>query len=973
MKLSFYTLIIAVFLLGSCTGKDDLATNVNPFIGTGAHGHTFPGAITPFGMVQLSPDTRTGNWDACSGYHYSDSMIIGFSHTHLSGTGCIDLGDILIRPTVDPVSVIDSRGNLIATPFNHSEEIGTPGYYRVKLGREKIDCELTATSRTGIHRYTFPLKKKATIIVDLAHQLDNETAELAIQSISENEISGFRFSKGWAEHQRLFFVARFSQPFDSVLVFTHGESVGHTLPFSSDDIKLFLSWNQLAERQIGLNVGISAVSIKGARLNLQSEAPVFDFDFYREKARDKWNKQLSLITVEGGTRREREIFYTALYHSSIAPNIISDQDGNYLGMDQQIHRDTTQNHYTTFSLWDTFRAWHPLMTLLDEHFVNEMINSMLANYQQTGELPIWPLWGSETNTMIGYHSVSVIADAWMKGIRGFDENLALEAMIASSNTRRKGNDLYREHGFIPANNKKESVSCLLEYAYDDWCISLLADSLGEKEVAKEYSERACNYQNVFDGNTRFFRGKKDNGNWISPFDPFEVSRDMTEATAWQYRFFVPHDIQGLVNLFGGKAPFVEALDALFNVQSEVKGEMSDITGLMGQYAHGNEPSHHMAYLYSFIGQPWKTQYYVNQLQNEIYDNTPEGISGNEDCGQMSAWHIMSSLGFYSVCPGSNQYILTTPRFEEITLQLGNGKTLKIETDSNPQETPYIKRVLLNGEVLNAPFVTHQQLTAGGTLSFELASRQQKENVAFKEDRVPYSLSKEKQVSVPFVTKNINQFIDSCEIIMGVTTPDATIYYTLDGTEPSQNSLKYTSPIVIRKSKKIMMKAFRENYKPSPICSVEANKAFFYPSVKHHLRKKGVRYRYYEGTFTEVSDLKRLKPVKAGDLNNFFLQPALQEDHFGFKFESFIEIPGDGLYDFYTISDDGSVLWIDGIKVVDNDGSHAAVKVVGTIALKKGVHRINVSYIEDYEGNSLEVGMSVSGSPGEPIEDNKLWK
>lgn len=970
MFMKFLKIVLMVMVVTSCSRSNEPGTYVNPFIGTGAHGHTFPGATTPFGMVQLSPDTRTGNWDACSGYHYSDSVIIGFSHTHLSGTGCIDLGDVLIRPATQTVSsLVDEEGKLIPAPFSHNTETARPGYYSVMLDKERIKCELTTTKRTGIHRYTFPDGMKSSIILDLTHQLDNEQMKLQIQSITENEISGYRFSKGWANDQRLYFVARFSQDFQNSIIWSKGKALESILPVNSDDIKVELSWDNLKSSQIEIHVGISSVSIDGAKKNMETEAPTFNFEEYRLKAEKLWNKELGMIQVEGGTQKEREIFYSALYHSLIAPYLINDVDGNYRGIDGEIHRDEKQNHYTAFSLWDTFRAWHPLMTLRDEAFVNEMINSMLDFYRQNGKLPVWPLWSCETNTMIGYHSVSVIADAWKKGIRGYDAELALKAMIASANTSRKGNDLYRQLGFIPANMKRESVSCLLEYAYDDWCISLLAADLGEEEIANEYKTRALNYRNVFDGNSMFFRGKQDNGNWISPFDPFEVSRDMTEANAWQYRFFVPHDIQGLVNLFGGEKAFSEALDTLFNVTSEIKGDLQDITGLVGQYAHGNEPSHHIAHLYSYVGQPWKTQLYVHKLLNEMYDNTPEGIIGNEDCGQMSAWYLMNSLGIYPVCPGSNEYILTTPRFEEMIFTLGNGKQIRIETDKNPHKYPFIKSVSWNGEKVNATFITHQQLSSGGVLSFELSQE------AYKGARNsrPYSMTTEKQVSNPYLARDVSFFLDSCVVEMGVATAGADVYFTLDGTEPAITSEKYSKPFTLRESKTIKIKAFKDGMRASPVSTIEATKATLALSLHKTLEQNGVRYNYFEGTFSKVADMENLMPVKKGWAENISLELAEQEDHYGFTFESFILVPADGLYEFYTISDDGSVLWVDGKKVVDNDGSHAAVKATGLIGLKKGVHKIDVHYIEDYEGQLLEAGMGKKEKIAKPFRDDELWR
>lgn len=970
--IKFSKILALCVIFVSCSNKQDnnLTSYVNPFVGTGAHGHTFPGATMPFGMVQLSPDTRIGNWDACSGYHYSDSGIIGFSHTHLSGTGAIDLGDILFRPTTKQIlSLIDENNKLIPTPFLHSKERAEPGYYSVMLDGEHVKCELTVTKRTGIHRYTFSEKSDPRIVIDLTHELGDETRELQIASISESEITGYRFSKGWSSNQKLFFVIRFSQPMKQTNIWSKHVMVEAEFPFSSDDIRLEAVWEASDENIIQAQVAVSGVSIEGARKNLDAETIGFDFDQYRLVASEKWNEELQTILINDNSEENKKVFYTALYHSLIAPITISDVDGNYRGVDDKIYADTKNNHYTALSLWDTFRAWNPLMTLKDDTFVNEMINSMLRFYEQSGELPIWPLWGSETGTMIGYHSVPVIVDAWQKGIRGYDAQLALEAMIASSNTERKGNEHYRNMGFIPSNYGRESVSCLLEYAYDDWCISLLAKDLGKDSVAQVYADRAMYYKNAFDGNTKFFRGKKDDGNWATPFNAYEVSRDMTEATAWQYRFFVPHDVNGLINMFGNKEEFTSALDDLFNNAGEMKGHLVDITGLIGQYAHGNEPSHHMAFLYSYIGQPWNTQYYIDKIQNEMYDNTPEGIAGNEDCGQMSAWHVMSSLGLYSVAPGTNEYILTTPRFKNIEFKLGNGTKLKIETDKNPLENIYIKHVVFNGETINSTFITHQQLMEGGTLAFELTNTPQKD----VDLKLPYSFSSGQQVSVPFVIDDIGFFLDSVQVKMGVATEAADIYYTLDGTEPTENSKKYDGPFTITDNRTIKMRAFKKDMAPSAIGKVQAKKNKLFPALQKPLVKNGVHYKYFEGTFSKVADMKDLFPLQEGWISDFSLEKASIEDHFGFMYDCYIQIPEDGIYEFYTRSDDGSVLWVDNHRVVNNDGSHGDVKNTGLIALKKGVHKLEVHYFEDYEGQELEVGMSLKGEDNKKFAPTDLWK
>ncbi|MEO9512041.1 MAG: GH92 family glycosyl hydrolase [Flavobacteriaceae bacterium] len=965
---------ILVLLCLSCLKNSDdkpLTVYVNPLIGTGAHGHTFPGATTPFGMVQLSPDTRTGNWDACSGYHYSDSSIIGFSHTHLTGTGCIDLGDLLIRPTTKSLlNLLDPEGNkLIPTAFDRNTEFSEPGYYRVILEEEEITCELTTTKRTGIHRYSFLKHSEPRLIFDLSHQLEKESRNLQITSISETEISGYRFSTGWSPDQKLYFVARFSQPMKEAKIWTSGEQITTVFPYASDDIRIECVWPTLDNNTLEVHMGISGVSVEGARKNLDSETSAFGFNQYRQAASKVWNKELEALQITTDIQKEKEIFYTAVYHSLIAPITISDVDGNYRGVDGKIHNDKENNHYTSLSFWDTFRAWNPMMTLRDEKMVNELVNSMLDFYVQKGELPIWPLWGGETETMIGYHAVSVINDAWQKGIRGYDAELALEAMIASSNTKRKGNDLYRNIGFIPANLKKESVSCLLEYAYDDWCIYKMAKDLGKKEIAEEYKTRALNYQNNFDGHTKFFRGKKDDGNWVMPFDSYEVSRDMTEATAWQYRFFVPYDTNGLVNLFGSNEGLIEALDELFNAKDQVKGHLSDITGLIGQYAHGNEPSHHIAYLYSYLGQPWKTQYYVNKIQNEMYDNTPAGIIGNEDCGQMSAWHIMSSLGFYPVCPGSNEYVLTTPRFKKTVFKLGNGKQLKIVADKDPKDNPYIQSVELNGKTLNSTFIVHKQIMEGGNLSFTLSKEPQKELTL----ESPYSMTSKSKVSVPYLINDVGFFLDSTQVEMGVATHGATIYFTTDGSEPNQQSSSYDTLFGIKEDQIIKMKAYKEGMEPSITSTVRAKKIKLLPAKNSPIDQNGIYYKYFEGKFSSVLDLKTSQPIKEGWIDNFSLREATIEDHFGFMFRCKIQIPKDGVYRFFTNSDDGSVLWVDGHKVVNNDGGHAAIKNFGVLGLKKGIHELEVYYFEDYEGQSLEVGMGILGEEAIKFQPVQLWR
>ena len=961
-------------LLAACTSqKENPVDFIDPFIGTGFHGHTYPGATVPFGAVQLSPDTRAGNWDACAGYHYDDSTITGFSHTHLSGTGCIDLGDLLIRPTTQS---IDLSKKTICTPtvFRHEDEKAEAGYYAVLLHEEGIRAELTATAHTGVHRYTFPKESTPTVIVDLKHSLDNEHIyESSLQVVNPHEMTGMRNTRGWSDNQRIYFVIQCSQPFEKATLVSNQKAL-EGKEAEGTDLQALLKFKDHTSEPIVMKMGLSIVSVENARENLQAEVEGFDFDAVKQAAYHTWNDAVSAIKVEGGTEEQKTNFYTALYHSMVVPNVVSDVNGQYRRHDQtigQLPQGAVQ--YSTFSLWDTFRAWNPMMTLIDTTLVTNMIHSFLHIYDASGELPLWPLSAGETGTMIGYHSASVIADAYMKGIRGFDAEKALEALVVSSEKNQKGADYYISKGFIPSNIKKESISCLLEFAYDDWCIAQLAQALGKQEIYDTYIRRSQQYLNVFDGATRFFRPKRMDGNWETPFNPNEVGRAYTEATAWQYRFFVPHDVNGMVQLFGGKEAFTSALDDIFHTDAQVDGDLVDITGLIGQYAHGNEPSHHIAYLYNYIGQPWKTQAMTRRLLDEMYAPTPEGIVGNEDCGQMSAWYILSSLGLYAVCPGSNEFTFTTPLFEKATLQLANGKTLTI-TANHPEKNLYIDKVELNGKEIETNFVTYEQLMGGGELHFSLTDQPNRKR-GVTADSAPYSFTKEAVVSIPYVDKDLNLFMDSVTVNLATATAGATVHYTLDGSEPTQQSPVFNAPLVLKNTTQINAKAFKDGFQPSSTLSILATKAVLNRGkiILDHQPKNGTTYKYYEGHFQKVADMQQKHFVEKGIVSEPSLDKARQEDHYGFEFSGLIDVPEDGVYTFQTRSDDGSVLYIDQTLVVDNDGSHAAIPATGSIALKKGWHSYRLLYIEDYEGQHLSWAWKLpSGEKLEPIPASRLY-
>ncbi len=673
---------------------------VNPFVGTGGHGHTFPGACVPNGLVQLSPDTRTSptEWDGCGGYHYSDSIIFGFSHTHLSGTGCADLCDVLFMPYAQKYGA--SNAIVSSSHFSHSSERASAGYYQVRLDEAKVLAELTSTQRVGVHRYTFDKGGDAWININLSHRDKLIHAGMDLRyprsPVDRNEIVGERRSSSWAKDQRLFYCIRFSVPWAEQILSVNGQdTVAATL------------WFGALEKPLVVKVGISAVSIDGARANLDAEVPGWDFDAVRKQAEDAWNAKLSKIDVEGGTREQQRVFYTAIYHSYIVPSVFNDVDGNYRGMDGQVHH-SDHKVYTVFSLWDTFRALHPLMTILEPDMTNDFIKTFLLHYQQGGKLPVWELWGNETDCMIGYHSVSVIADAYLKGIRDFDADLALEAMVASAMQNTPGLDAYRTKGFISSEDESDCVSKTLEYAYDDGCIAQLANAMGKDSLAKVFFERSSQWQNMLDPQSKFFRARR-NGGFIAPFDPYEVNFNYTEANAWQYSLCVPQNIPGLIAKNDGPTGMRAHLDRLFSANTSTSGrEQADITGLIGQYAHGNEPSHHMAYLYDRIGQPEKSRALVKRIMDEFYHDAPDGLIGNEDCGQMSAWYVMSAIGLYQTSPGVEvNYDIGYALFPKATVHLSNGKTWTVQVTDKGSDHP--------DQGAHTPSnVAHQELMSGGT-------------------------------------------------------------------------------------------------------------------------------------------------------------------------------------------------------------------------------------------------------------------
>jgi predicted alpha-1,2-mannosidase len=785
-KLKIKQLLLLCFLIVSCRNTDTaLHRFVNPFIGTGGHGHTYPGATQPFGMVQLSPDSRLEGWDGCSGYHYSDSIIYGFSHTHLSGTGVSDYGDLLLMPGTGKSSFDNKE---YASPFSHKKEIAEAGYYSVHLSKNNIEAELTTSARCGMHRYRFPKKaENPHIVIDLEHR--DELLDVSLIQEGQNSLKGSRISKAWATNQHFYFVLNFSKNI-SKIEYKKWEKD------STKNSKAIVYFEKGTEELI-TRVGISFVDIEGAGKNLEKELTHFDFDKLKKLAQENWDKALGKIVVEGGTKDQKSIFYTALYHTMIAPNIFNDSDGRYRGMDNKIHKTNEEDIYTIFSLWDTFRGAHPLYTLIERKRTANFIKTFLAHYQQGGRLPVWELAGNETDCMIGYHSVSVILDAYKKGIKNFDANLALEAMQFSANRETGGLKALKDKGFIEMSDNPESVSKTLEYAYDDWCIAEMAKALEKDSIYRHFTARAQSYKNVFDPTTGFMRARI-NGGFFSPFSPSEVNFNYTEANSWQYSLFVPHDIDGLMQLMGGKAGFEKYLDSLFTVSSSLGGhEQADITGLIGQYAHGNEPSHHKAYLYNFVGKPWKTQKRVRQIMDELYKNAPDGLSGNEDCGQMSAWYVLSAMGFYPVTPGTENYVLGTAIFDKVTINFEDGKSFVIESKGASSKNYHINSANLNGKNYSKSYISYSDMAAGGTLSLKMQSSPNEKWAVSDENCPKTAIEKEMAtLPVPYFNAPSNAFGESLKISIHSPEKGAEIYYWMGEEEEISKAQLYEKPITI---------------------------------------------------------------------------------------------------------------------------------------------------------------------------------
>ncbi len=742
--LSLGLLLIFLFSYSSCDQETQTSTYnslvdyVDPFIGTGGHGHTYPGATAPFGMVQPSPDNGTPGWDWCSGYHNTDSMIAGFAQLHLSGTGIGDLADILLMPTNKEVELTrfgTPKDSLPYTSrFSHANELASPGYYKVYLNDPEVGVELTANKYVAYHRYVYKKSNSPSFILDLGYAINwDAPIESQLSLESENLLAGYRFSTGWAKNQKVFFVIESSAPMINFSMVSNGIISAPIKSVTGKKTGGQFFFDQESTDDVVLKLALSSVSIENAKENLKEYGKINSFQAVKDNTRNEWESILAKIKIETPLDSLKTIFYTALYHTQIAPVLFSDVNGEFRLQNDSIANNQGVKAYSTLSLWDTFRAQNPLLNILQPGRVRDIIESMLSYYDEQGRLPVWTLYGNETNTMTGNHGVSVIVEAYLKGIHGYDVDKAYRAVRETMMGDMRGLKPYKEYGYIPYTALDESVTISLEFAYNDWCVAQMAKALGKDRDYDYFLKRSNAYKYLFNSETGFMQGKsEDGGSWNEPFDPkFSSHRahtDYTEGNAWQHSWFVLHDVPGLIELHGGNKPFTEKLEQLFTESSEISGDnvSVDISGLIGQYAHGNEPSHHIAYMFNKAQEPWKTQYWVREIMSTQYSTKPNGLSGNEDCGQMSAWYVFSSLGFYPMNPASGQYELGSPLFEKATISISESAKFVIIAKNNSPVNKYVQSVALNGESLQRTFIKHEEIMSGGILAFEMGPEPNKD-------------------------------------------------------------------------------------------------------------------------------------------------------------------------------------------------------------------------------------------------------
>ena len=914
------------------SGGKDYTSLVNPFVGTIGSGKTFQGPVLPYGMIQPGPYMTYSE-------NQQSGTIYGFSQTHLSGMaggGVGTQGDILFMPTIEKDSFLKG----FPAEFQHSNETASPGYYNLKLDSTDIDVEITATTRTGLYKFTFPESAASGVFLKL---------ENGFLKVNGDEISG-------CNNNRVYFAARFSKPFKNFEIAANEQIINQPDTVTGENIKAFFRFDTKADEPVLMKIGISMVSVEGARNNLETEQPDWNFDLVRKNAEAVWNKELAKIQVEGGIETERTLFYTALYHSMIHPNIYMDADKKYRSTNGKVYTADGFDNYTNLSLWDTFRALHPLYTIINQRRTVDFIKTFLERYDHTGRMFIMEFDGveGETPAMIGTHSLSVLADAYVKGIRDYDVPKAYEAMVKlADDFVRPDKELYLKYGFIPADLKGQSVSQTLEFSYNDWCVTRLAQDFNQDDYLR-FSMRGDFYKNVFSPEVNFMCGRKSNFQFVENFDPMETINHYTEANAYQYSTFVPQDIEGLIDLMGSDKVFENWLDSCFSVRTDFsKINLSDVTGLIGQYAHGNEPSHHIAYLYNYVGAPWKTQQMVRQIMATLYQNKPEGIDGNEDCGQMSAWYVMSAMGIYAVTPGMDYYVIGSPIFDKVTINLENGKTFEIIAKSNSEKNKYIQSGSLNDMDYSKTYLNHAEIMNGGKLVFEMGSSPNKEWGIKKEDR-PYSPEKKfKYAKAPVPEFSDILFLESRTIKISKPEAGAKIYYSLHGSEPTKKSALFNDSITIRKPVVLKVRSFVEGIAPSHIVTVDFKQIAMLEAVNATVLQPGVKYLYREGRGVRTArDQKEAPVLETGVLSTFNVDAIKDQREFGYNFEGFINVPETGVYTFWLEANDGAILYLNGTLIIDNDGGHRAQTLDSKIGLKKGWHPIHVDYCQNGLAKSL---------------------
>jgi len=971
-------LLVITFTLNGCseTKKTDFSKYVDPIIGTDENGHTFPGATVPYGMVQLSPDTRRnsndGDYSASSGYHYSDNSILGFSHQRYSGTGRGSGGDFLFMPITGKIQfdsgTREDSSVGYRSSFAHENEEASPGYYKVLLDDYNILAEMTTTERVGFHKYTFPNSGDAGVILDLEHGIDDTAEELSLRLISNNKIVGYRTSRGGLRrYQTIYFAAEFSEPFSTYGMLVDGILKEKTKEESGKSIKAYFKFKN-DNKPVLIKVAISKVDVAGAEKNL-GEILGWNFEVVKKQAQSRWNRELGKIEITGAMEVQKKIFYTAMYHSAIHPSLNMDVDGRYRSANNEIYTAEGFKNYTNFSLWDTFRGVHPLQTILNPTLVGDFINTFLERYENTGNLPIFELSGNKIHSMIGFHSLSVIADAYVKGIRNYDIDVAVAGMKDLANLPWEKRNLFKTFGFVPFNYSEQSVSRTLEYSYDDWCVAQVVKDLNEKDY-KYYSNRGDFYKNTFSVKTGFMTPKNSRFEWIDTLNPAVSSRDYTQANAYQYSSFVPQDIPGLIGLMGGNKNFEKWLDSFFSFKKE--GE----NGKLGQYNHGNEPSHHSAYLYNFAGVAWKTQQKVRQIMDSQYSIAPNGLSGNDDAGQMSAWYIFSAMGFYSVTPGLDYYVIGSPLFDTVSIHLENGKKFTVVAQNNSTENKYIQSATLNGKPYSKSYIKHDLIQNGGTLVFVMSDRPN-ENWASDIDDLPYSL-RFRSASMPEIMienkstppDGVITFKENCTVSMTTRETESQIYYTLDGSDPDMTSNLYSEEFKVEKSVSIKAKTFKEGLHPSYATPLRLRELILISALDIKNYESGILYSYRKlWQCIKVDDIYRYPVVSEGVASEIssYIGFDLPENN-GITYSGYINIPKSGVYTFYLKSDDGSRLSVHDILVVNNDGSHRPRERAGKIALQKGFHPIRAEHFQGGGEPFIELQWE-----GPDIEKQKISK